>query len=656
MRRYINELGKDHYVRDFENLKQFEHRYFFEQTNEENDDDEEDEALKKLSSIDLIIIKYSLIKENFQKWISEAQLKLKGFNLWRDEGTPTQFIITKYENDGVKKGALIHPYVADLILLPLDRLIFLQKLEIILELPKMISPSFLYVQDINDEWVEISRKSKIIFLTDLGLAISSPVPLKEGIIGHFYFKLPGRDETLDLYARSLVSKEDPENPKSFTTYFSFFGAHKHPLSEVRKYITGDRFYKPLINQNAEDFTFNPDSIFLSEEEKRPRTIVIIDTTLEEANNLSEEVLKEVGPVNVIAEDSLYLFKQKYLSPEYKEKLEKGPPPPVTKEDLFGDVISWSIDAKSFFFHKLLTVPESAEEMEKAHVLGHPAEAFFAEPESWKKIFSEKGANEMLHETLHNILAVPRLTKCFELKDAEGNLKITLVEFQLLEDKQHIQITLREPTEEDIREAYEQIEVKTIDLLIIDYSFLPEDPAVLDKWYDNLCEEIINQGLSSAPMPLIVIAQETQDFDILSLSKNYIFSFIFKPVYTRRLLFDISTALNLQYTLYNFDNIGWKETSLETYIAKKAKLEKISEFGAQIFTDKPIKIGSPIYIHGSIFENAPGQNLCARPINNREAEGDQKGYHCFLLYFGIDEMFLKFTRNWIRERYAASKDI
>ena len=71
---------------------------------------------------------------------------------------------------------------------------------------------------------------KIEFICDLGLAVKNPVPLNQGVLGHFYFEIIGEEEPLNIYGKVAHCKSHPEDESQFLVYFSFFGIHKHALT------------------------------------------------------------------------------------------------------------------------------------------------------------------------------------------------------------------------------------------------------------------------------------------------------------------------------------------------------------------------------------------------------------------------------------------
>ncbi len=72
---------------------------------------------------------------------------MKQFKYWPQAGPP-RLLMLKYEDDGVNKLDILHPLLDDLIYLPIDRLVFLQKMQIFMSLPKKVTPQFLFNQEL----------------------------------------------------------------------------------------------------------------------------------------------------------------------------------------------------------------------------------------------------------------------------------------------------------------------------------------------------------------------------------------------------------------------------------------------------------------------------------------------------------------------------
>ena len=158
------------------------------------------DAAKK--PLDVIIFRYDLVgPKSPNPWVTKTAALLQKASYWPAENRP-KFIAVRRDADNLEKALFNHPFIDDLLCIPLDRLIFLQKVELVLGLPKKASPSHLFVQE-TDEKIEIAKRMQLERVSDLGFAMANPFPLKPGTLGHFYFRLPGQNPLLDVHGKVL---------------------------------------------------------------------------------------------------------------------------------------------------------------------------------------------------------------------------------------------------------------------------------------------------------------------------------------------------------------------------------------------------------------------------------------------------------------------
>ena len=108
------------------------------------------------------------------------------------------------------------------------------------------------------------------------------------------------------------------------------------------------------------------------------------------------------------------------------------------------------------------------------------------------------------------------------------------------------------------------------------------------------------------------------------------------------------------TVFNFGNLGWSQPGLNLHVSKPIALEALSEYGATLRSAHRLAPGSMFYLRKSIFDNAPNRCLAARVYACEEHPTTEGEFQVFVLYWGINDAFLKFARTWIRENYASSK--
>jgi hypothetical protein len=602
------------------------------------------EEVKKveIKPVLLVLFRYTSLKAiDTKAWVTRTSALLKKVGRWPEGGRP-KFIAIRYDEDPKEKAEFNHPFIDDLICQPFDRLIFLQKIEITLALPKKASPTHLFVQAASDA-IEISKKAKIERVSDLGIATANPIPLTPGTVGHFYFKFSGQKNLLDVYGKVFSSIPHPERPGESLVYFNFFGLNRNMNKEFKNYLTRDTGYKNLVDNDPKNFAYNPDNIFLTDEQKRRKTIVVLDVDENVLKNAGEYLKTDIGNVDVVTEDTYYGFFKRYL----EANINADKAPPVKAEDFYAESVSVIVNMGDSSLQMPLQPPTETDLF-----IGHEAQKMFNDKLGWLKLF-EGNWKDLLNECLHLLQITKRIYKNFELKSAAGDLKTVAIEFILEENKQSARINFKVPDMKIQRKPNQLAKLESLECIMIDYSMLPDD---IDRFINNLKEaaEKLKLRMPAGGPKLIVTAAENQKVDFDKLLKVNVYAFMYKPLEIRRTLYFATQALESPYSLYLFDNISWKIDNISAKIARPARLTEMSEFGATIKTEQPLKPGTMLYLFNSIFTNAPDSNLCVRVYFSEEDSEEPGTYINSVVYFGITDAFLKFTRAYIRETYATNK--
>lgn len=142
-----------------------------------------------------------------------------------------------------------NPHVAavnganDLILVPLDRLVFLQKVEYLLAGEASVTPSFLYSAKAEFP-VELAKAVHITHLSETGCSIHAPLPLAAGVEGTLLSKIFGVGALERVEVRSIssiaiegaVPSEVCDHP-AYEIRLLFFGLKHSQLTEIRKWLS-----------------------------------------------------------------------------------------------------------------------------------------------------------------------------------------------------------------------------------------------------------------------------------------------------------------------------------------------------------------------------------------------------------------------------------
>lgn len=647
---FIKEMDEEAKIRFFPSNELFDTKYCFDkkETEEAKDADPtapkakneklaEDELFQLLGSVDVVIFKSQCIKEEVRGWVSKTLKALKN-NKFCTDAKPTRFIVTKYEDDGIDKDYFVHPLIEDIIFLPLDRLIFLQKLEIICNLPRKVKPSFLFQMPV-EQPIEISKKTLVERVSDMGVAIRNPFRLAPGTISHLYVKFPGQKDTLSIYARALYSEPHPEAPNQFLVHHTYIGADSKMQMAIKKFLTSQPNYKELDTDNKEAFKFRPPIDPKKAARVPDKTIAILDVDAGTADTIADMITTEIDKTKVIKEASLYFFAKKYIEKEQSLGV------PGTRDDLFAPVVAFNVNLTTQKITEVLTRPGA-----KDLLIGHNAQSMFNRPTGWMAPFNHNDAKALLEEAFTLAKAGQRFSQNIIVQDANGPLKILQITVSQNKDKETGKIELGLP---EVKKREEAKKISVLDLLIVNQALVPDN---IDDWKGRIREVCTKNGvvLPENDLPVLIIGDEKSGGGAKKYRYQKIFGFIYKPLKSRPVCYQVSTALNWPYTKFNHGNIPSVKCVIPAHVAIESRLATIGEFGGAFSHAKAFSPGTVVYLHESIFTNAPDGYLCARIYFAEQDPKDKARFLCYLNYFGITDQFLKFIRNWIRKDFAGKK--
>jgi hypothetical protein len=647
---YLKEMDETNAVRFFDSAEVFEELYFAPKVEDENEEEKapppaeeenDEEEGKYLGTIDLIIIKTQCCEEDVREWIQRVYILLKKNNFWPEENS-TRFIITKYEDEEMDKIKLTHPLIEDLILLPLDRMIFMQKVEIALNLPEGTSPQYLFNQPAEMS-VEIAKRSQAEKLSEFGLAIRNPVALSPGLLAHFYFKPPGQDQMIDAFAKVLFSTKHPKKEKMFLVYFNFFGIKKEMLLETRKYLNNKvapSSYNALKKEDPKLFKLDLEDPFVKEEDKRVKNIVLLDADPTIRESIQSSINESIDNIKITSESSYYIFMKKYLDPSKSSDAAV----PITEKELT-QPISWCVEEESQELVALHTTIG-----ENLPFLGYTIGELFKPAQAWRDLFKNEESQAILDEMFTVVYSGQSISNPIALNNKEEGFTLVQLTMSPSFNKRNaidMEINLTDPN------APRAESLNSLDLLVIDQSLLPPE---LDSWVEGFKEKLMIKRFirDNKLPPVIILNSKEPDEGIERFKESSAFQLIHKPLDMRSLIYSIASSLNIPFTKYKFKNINWIDVSFKANIAKEIQLEELSEFGVTLRSNNALAPGTTLFLFGHFFDSAPDRNMCARVYFSTGNPNMENTYLCYLIYYGINDQFLKYTRNWIREHYASKK--
>jgi len=510
-----------------------------------------------------------------------------------------------------------------------------------LNLPKLVKPGFLYSQEVKDP-VEISKIVTLEKINDCALAVRNKTPLEEGVRGKFYLKPPQGKNTIRFFGKVFKSEPHPEVPGEFLVYFFFFGMRKQEVSQLRQWLNSNSNYQSLLDSDPKNFSFNPDDMFLSDEEKKLKSVVIVDYDENHAQNTLDFLERNVFQLTLNSYPSYALFFEVGLAVE-------GLPAdfqPNSSESAHLPLGSLKVVCEAETKNLKEVLPQASEELE---FCGYAMTEIFKEGENgWWELFKLTQNEVFFSEGVEN---APAKKVLFVRSKEKGWLGF---EVSFARNDQEVSLDFKPINANQMIEKMPRVEkLSSLSALIIDTKFVPEH---FDSWLTALTERAVKSGaLARAEDLKIILMSEREDrLDEAWLKCKNVVSFLLKPVDYKGLAVALTEAVQIKHSPYVFSNLGWIQPKVRTHLSKPVELAQLGEFGATINTSTPFKEGSFFFLRKGIFDEAPNSCLAARVYKTEEHPSEEGRYLVHVTYFGITDYFLKHARSSMRERYASAK--
>ena len=629
MTKLFEEMSKDHKVYVFDSLESFESVLF--------DQEQKNKTPFPCSTVEILFFNAGLIKpENLNSWCKKVYSRLvqtKRFNQDKSPHDSIHFVAGTYESEELSKFDLMIAYIKDIIYYPIDRLLFMQKMEVLMGLPKKITPSYLFSEKV-DMPIEISKRSKTIKINEVGFQIENPVQLTKGTMAHFYLYLE-KNIVIDAYARVSGYRASSDSANSFIVSFLFEALTESNLKALRLFLAKQNAESFLKNENDEDFLLNPLDMLAKPSDKAPKTIALIVENEAVGGRLKEILEKSLSPVKVIYEPSLHEFHNKYL-PQEKKQLA------VANEDLSVPKLSFTLNSTDHNFQDFI-----------GQISNESIELLFKSEEGWSQILNIEDSKEEFQKHLQTLQ--PEIPKVFNIPlGFENHNRLFQITLFLNPAKKMIQVHIEPPNQEELLKKHHYL--SKLDLMILDDNNSPEGFEAWKTQINNYLNKNNMLKKQNSYLKVVRLAEKVTDIVVNQLRDKHVQSIHSKAMNNNQLLMSVADLLKITYTKYNWNNISWLSQQKPLHIATPSHLESLSEFGAFIKHSRPIAPGTFLFLHNSIFNQAPNKSLCVRFYYTEEDSSDKESHLSYFTYFGINDQFLKFVRSWIRENYAAKKNL
>ncbi len=603
---------------------------------------------KVVAKIDVLIFDYEACAK-IEEDIKKIRRGLEVQQLQNE--FPTRLLLTSFE--GVKVP-VYNLKVEDYIFKPLEKQLFLQKLEIAVSAPEKVDPSYLALQPIKEK-IEVGKKSTLAYFSDFCLTINNPGPLHEGAFVRFYSKRFGENQVQKILGRSLESRKATEG---YLCRFDYFGLNHDRQTVLRKrFAELKEGREPLIIPEVKA-TDKPQ-------------VVIIDIDKNESQSL-KQYLEENVDIDVLHFPSYTRFLVScFPSEDSKPKTEAAELviKPARQgnfafsielnEELEMLKLNWAESPKKV--DKSKVVKKEGEEQEEVEVdemfLTHLKTDWESKPDLFMKSI-DPGHNENVKDFLDIVWkAGGKHTDKFIFVHSDGARSLLQISVEKLKDS--YLITISDKTDEEKTYDYKnlgigKVNLTKIDLLIIDENYILDSAL----WLEGMTNKV--QTLANKQMPKIIVLGKTNVPPPRFLRKDfsdYMHKPIDKALLGKKLLgsyqLGITNLKMQQLDIKNLEHVALNESIM---LATEIDMLSLSEFGIAVRFGSPIRQDMFIQFYLKSFlgmdNHEPIYARCYFSEEDREFQGK---YICYFTFLGVSDDIFKAIRLWVRDYYIKSKD-
>lgn len=640
-------------------------------------------------AIRLIVVDAELLPQNPVDWI----MKTKSMMMRKEGGDATyqiRVMIMAFESHNIE--AYRDENVDDLILKPLDRSVFMQKVEILLAEKPNIEPTFLFRQKTNIS-IDVGKDATIEEVSDFGIGIRNPGQLSEGVYAAIYSPIFGAGADGKVIARSYQSAPHPGGGRGYLVRFTFFGLNSRQLANMRKFVRTEQSKKGSETKTkqksvsaAQAWAAKPiDRSF------EKRNIAIIDINRTNAlevqsilqNNFKGLQIQVFNSFSRLMSDMANTMTGRSSAPGANDRA-RGALDGVSKVLAEANKMQGKKGAKAepaakktpaFPNGGRLTLVISNDQYRVVRMEPHPRKdtvILGREAQEWldrPELFSESVSKEDVNGFEEYIAYLQTGSKgkfYFRMLDAEAKVLYFEADGSLDRSGEDDGLVLARLKLHEIEEARwaaetgadQQVDPETLrfEAIFIDGSMIGSDPR---SWYDQLEAMLKKTGLlrTGGTMPRIfVMADEDAKIPFDAYRFKGITDFFYKPMDRRFIASKLNALIEGLTWVQEPDGPPFVSSEFVAKIARETKMNEISEYGIAILNATPFKPGVYVRFFNPIFGDNPEGVLGRCVFCEKIEEGEGTGaHHCHFVFFGASDDLLKKIRTWIREDYVARKE-
>ncbi|MDZ4081526.1 MAG: hypothetical protein U1E10_01200 [Bdellovibrionales bacterium] len=569
-----------------------------------------------------------------------------------------------------------HPNVItanDILHVPLDRLLFLQKVELLIAGDQAVTPSFLFQTKIDDPRItfELGKRVHITQISEIGCTVISPRPIAVGVEGTLSCSLLGESAGPNRQVEVRVQNSEPFFDSDVVGYevrMRFFGLRQTQLKYLRAWLArnipgglpeierSDRPPKHLMRVALITPRGDTQSQLRSSLEQLTQLEVSAFSGFKKFTTalLSDKSGKQPASEKPNTPNGFLLNHIEFIGPKRPEDLIPLLPRPQLKIRLrFDDLFVESIEPKLSSSETLLGAGLESWERDASQLtkgLSQADRETFDELLSW--VASGSGPSWKSHtaEFEGYFTASP---------STQGFIKTQMT---LTSPREGIQSPIIEILIEPISKAENsnsenatteerQFEAILVDASLIQGPSLPEFEAKERiQSLTRACEAYNLRNAFGNPTPIVVFNAAD------SLSAK-----IFRGTRVRQLIYDFSDR---RYHAELFINLSrpelWSspglvvqglQTDVEAALFRPTNIIAISEAGFSILDKIPMKPGSDLQIISSLWPDLKSP-VWSRVRRTTEAQDGL--FQEDFIFLGVDDEIQKAVRNFTRSDYVQKK--
>ena len=575
--------------------------------------------------------------------------------------------------------------IDDWVVLPLDQSFFCQKVEALLAEKPSFSPSFLYRCPVEYD-IEIAKAVEVTEVTELGVTIRNPMPLKPGEIGRLHVDWQGgKDLPLPLQS---TRNERVSGENMVEIGFRYFGVGADPYREVRqilkaaKQAAGREKKKSaapapsaaaaLMNDPCRIaiISMNGDTAAavrgVLEDRLTPSNVTVFGSFGKFVANFEKKAepppaAEASAPAPEPAAEAKPAAKPDEKSAEEKPAEGKAPEAPLVLRD-HPAAVCFDLTSDEQFF-KFEAHAECPEPKSSELILGIPAREIAAAPGDLLGMIHEHDRAEW-DEFKKALFSDSKPKSILRFCDEKKRTAYVEVSGSLVLKTDRVEtsrarLLLKAATEERWKEQNGPVsggKIQPFDLILLDVSCVEDPVRVCEKIKGpDFCVNVSDTAVS----PRVVFVGTPEAADKIGRDASGVDGFLALPL-DRRLsvqtVWQILRDRPLARQQVDFGgadlDIDGARVSKVAYISVEAKLIELSEFGMVLRFPRPFLAGASVRIYVDFI--GEGLSMFAKCAGS-EPEPELKGYHkSYFLFWSVQDESLKRIRTWIRQDYANKK--